>query len=79
MTAKARFNELRGGLRLPLDDLARLLRRPFGTVKAWASDSRPDLIPPPDVLAAMEAELVGQAIDRIRAAGFDVIRHRKAA
>ncbi|MER8573358.1 hypothetical protein NKG99_14390 [Mesorhizobium sp. M1409] len=79
MNAKARFHELRGELRVPLDELARILRRPFGTVKAWGSDSRPDLIPPADLLAAMEAELVGRAIDRIRAAGFDVIPRRKAA
>ncbi|MBZ9798716.1 hypothetical protein [Mesorhizobium sp. ES1-4] len=78
MSAKAHFNELRRELRVPLDDLARILRRPFGTVKAWASDNRPNLIPPADVVAAMEAELVGRAMDRIRAAGFDVFR-RKAA
>ncbi|TPK78222.1 hypothetical protein [Mesorhizobium sp. B2-4-17] len=79
MDPKARFNLLRGDLALPLDELARLLRRPYGTVKAWASDSRLDLIPPADVLAAMEAEMVGRAIARIRAAGFDVIPRRKAA
>jgi hypothetical protein len=79
MNAKARFNELRGELRLPLNDLACILRKPFGTVKAWASDSRPDLSPPADVLAAMETELVGRATDRIRSMGFDVIPRRKAA
>jgi len=79
MDAKARFHELRGEMRLPLDDLARILRKPFGTVKAWGSDSRPDLIPPADVLAAMEAELVGRAVDCIRAAGMDVVPRRMAA
>ncbi|WP_187970702.1 hypothetical protein [Aquibium microcysteis] len=77
MDAKARFNELRGELRLPLDDLARLLGRGHGTMRAYASPAS-RLQPPQEVLEAMEAELVGQAIDRIRKTGFDVIR-RKAA
>ena len=73
MSPKARFNALRRDLALPRDQLARLLGKPFGTVQASASDSRPECVPPTEVLAALEAELVGQAIDRIRKAGFEVI------
>lgn len=78
MNPKERFNELRRELRLPLDELAPLLQRSYGTMRAYASPASP-LQPPPDVLAAMEAELVGRAVDRVRAAGFEVIPRRKAA
>ncbi|MFD2054217.1 hypothetical protein ACFSQT_14270 [Mesorhizobium calcicola] len=77
--AKARFNDLRGELGVPLDELATLLRRPFGTVKAWGSESRPDCVPPANALGSMEAELVARAISRCRAAGLEVIPRRKAA
>ena len=76
--SKVRFGELRGELRLPLDEIARILRRPFGTVQAWASASRPEMIPPADVLAELEAAVVDQAIRRCRAAGMEIFR-RKAA
>ena len=78
MMAKDRFNELRGELALPLDELARILHRPFATVKAWASASRRDCVPSADILAEMEAELVARAIARCRAAGFEVTRQRAA-
>ena len=79
MDAKARFNELREELALPRDRLARLLGRPFGTVQAWGNQSRPNMIPPTDVLAKMEGELIAQAISRMRTAGYDFIPRRKAA
>lgn len=78
MYAKARFSELRGELGQPLDVLARELRRPFGTVKAWASASRPEMSPPADVLAAMEEMVLERARARVRAAGYEVIRCRAA-
>lgn len=78
MEAKARFNALREELGQPLDVLARELRRPYGTVKAWASPSRVEMVPPQDVLAAMDEMALERARSRIRAAGYEVIRRRAA-
>jgi len=78
MSAKGRFNALREELGQPLDILARELRRPYGTVKAWASPSRMEMVPPADVLAEMEEMALERARARIRAAGYEVIRRRAA-
>jgi hypothetical protein len=78
MSPKDRFNSLRHELALPHPQLARLLGKPFGTVQAWSAPSRPECIPPAEVLVAMEAELVGRAIERIRLAGFEVVPRRAA-
>jgi hypothetical protein len=73
MSPKARFNALKRELGMSSHQLGRLLGQPWSTVAAWGQSARTDCQPPPEAIAAMEAELVGRAIDRIRAAGLDVI------
>lgn len=73
MDAKARFNELRAELGLPLDQLAALVRRPYGTVKAWAAVGRVEMAPPNDILETLDATILQRAIERCRIAGYEVI------
>lgn len=79
MDRKARFNVLRSDLRYPLPDLAHHLKLSFAMVKAYASESRADVVPSTEVLFEMEALLIDQAIMRCRAAGLEVIPGRKKA
>lgn len=79
MDPKARFNVLRAELGISLEQLARDLGMSYGTLKAYAAPSRPDMIPPPDVLDAMQRTLLQLSIDRVRAAGLEVIPRRRAA
>lgn len=78
MDAKARFNELRSELGAPLDEIARMLGMSYGTLKAYGSASRPEMVPPADLLEAMERTALQAAIDRCRASGLEVIRRRAA-
>jgi hypothetical protein len=77
--SKTQFRNLWRNLGMTKSALARLLGRPFGTVKAWSSPARPDMVPPEEVLQAMRKALLDRATDVVRQNGLDVIPRRRAA
>lgn len=74
---KKRFAELRTALGLPLEGLARKLGLSYGSVKAYAAPSR-RVSPPEHVIEDMERMVLQASVERVMAAGYDVVPRKQA-